>query len=465
MADGRHTGGYGTAGAETPCDLGAEAACIAVLLLDGDGQMGVAARLTSLLAPEDFGAPDHALLWSAGCAVLARGDVLDVRTMADELRARGRLETVGGVQRLGEITDDVVTVAGAEAWAAIVLRDARARRVVRAAETCARRAAAGGEDLPALARRVMDVATEERSVDLVHVATALEEEEARYLGDAPSNALTTGLRDLDRLLAGGLWPGQLVVVGARPSVGKSALALLMAWAAARACAPTGEGVVVYVSLEMPRRDLAARLGCLVASDDFDGAGRRLPPVDLQRARERKLNGEEGRRYTRALGHSQGLHLLLCDRRGVRPSQVRALVLGAKARHGRVALVVVDYLQLLAPETARETREREVAEASRALQALAGEIGAPVVALSQLNRKAADDKRRPTMADLRESGAIEQDADVILLLHREEGDRQRPVVLVEKQRNGRAPDEVPLGWIAEAARFEDRDMPRAAHEEG
>jgi replicative DNA helicase len=237
------------------------------------------------------------------------------------------------------------------------------------------------------------------------------------------------------------------VLGARPSVGKSALALLLALEAARRCEGTG-GCVLYLSLEMPRRDLAARAGVLLGSDGS------APPLSLQRVRDRALRDAEVHRYGRALGAVARLPLLVVDRRDLRPSAVRGLALRAAAQHGRVSLVVVDYLQLLRAEVRSDSREREVAEVSRALQALAGELGCPVLALSQLNRKAAEKERRPTMADLRESGAIEQDADVILLLHREEGDRARPVLLVEKQRNGLAPQELPLGWIAEAARFAD-----------
>ena len=430
-----------------PCDAAAERGVLAALLLDGGGAGGLAHRLAADLRPGHFGDPVRAEIFSAAAAVLARGP-LDVVLLAAELRSRGRLNTIGGPQALGELTDDVVSLSAAEAWGAIVRRDARARAVIAAATRCAARARTPGEeDLAGRARAVVDAAAEDSTTELESLASAVEEEEARLFGDAPSDVVGTGLRDLDRALAGGLWPGQLVVLGARPSVGKSALALLLALEAARRCEGTG-GCVLYLSLEMPRRDLAARAGVLLGSDGS------APPLSLQRVRDRALRDAEVHRYGRALGAVARLPLLVVDRRDLRPSAVRGLALRAAAQHGRVSLVVVDYLQLLRAEVRSDSREREVAEVSRALQALAGELGCPVLALSQLNRKAAEKERRPTMADLRESGAIEQDADVILLLHREEGDRARPVLLVEKQRNGLAPQELPLGWIAEAARFAD-----------
>lgn len=176
----------------------------------------------------------------------------------------------------------------------------------------------------------------------------------------------------------------------------------------------------------------------------------LRPVDLMAVRRKQLSTDDTRRYSNALDGLGGLPLLISDRRDVTPSRARALCLQARARFGRVALVVVDYVQKMAPDTAYDSREREVAETSRTFSALAGELKCPVVLLSQLNRKATE--RRPTMADLRESGAIEQDADVILLAHKENGIRD---LVVEKQRDGATSDgPIALGWIGAAACYVD-----------
>jgi replicative DNA helicase len=424
-----------------PVDLEAERAVLAAVLLDARGEEGVLWRVRALVRSADFSDPRHALVFEAMCTVGDRGEDIDITTMAAELRRRERLNTVGGAQALGDLTDEIPTLAHVESHARLVADAARVRRSIDAARQLIVRAARGArsEELLGSARAVMDAASADAEADLLPLDAGLEEEVARMASTGTPAGLTpTGLASVDAALAGGLWAGQLVVLGARPAVGKSALALLWACEAAA----RGEGVVVFVSLEMPRRDLAMRCAALWCAADPA-----KPPVDLMAVRERKLSTGDAQRYARALDDLRGLPLLLCDRPSVTVVQVRAMALRAKARAGRVALVVVDYLQLLRPETARDSREREVAEASRALKALAGELGCPVVALSQLNRKATE--RKPTLADLRESGAIEQDADVVILLHRDE---DGVAAHIEKQRNGVAPTEVRLGWCAPAARF-------------
>ena len=449
-----------------PTDPAAERAVLAAVLLDASGAEGALWRARAILRAEDFADPRHGLLWEVLCEVGDRGEALDIYTVSAALRRRERLNTVGGVQYLGELTDTIPTLAHVEAHATIVADAASVRRTMEAARAVVIRGARGAArgELLGAAREVMEAAASEEDAGLLPIDVGLEEEEARLTSTGtPEGLVSTGLASVDEALAGGLWAGQLVVIGARPAVGKSALALLMG---CNIAASTGEPVV-YASLEMPRRDLAMRAAALRVAAKGE-------PVDLMAIRTRRLSEEEALRYQRALHDLRGLPLLLSDRASVTVTQIRAMALRAKARAGHVAAVFVDYLQLLTPETARDSREREVAEASRALKALAGELKCPVVALSQLNRKATE--RRPTLADLRESGAIEQDADVVGLLHQDERGR---VLLVEKQRNGVAPQEVRLGWIAAAAKFidaptggaplpvqgQDRDLPEDQGDEG
>lgn len=454
-----------------PTDPAAERAVLAAVLLDASGAEGALWRARAILRAEDFAEHRHGLLWEVLCEVGDRGEALDIYTVSAALRRRERLNSVGGVQYLGELTDEIPTIAHVEAHANIVADAASVRRTMEAARAVVIRGARGASrgELLGAAREVMEAAASEEDAGLLPIDVGLEEEEARLIstgtpeGLVSTGLVSTGLASVDEALAGGLWAGQLVVIGARPAVGKSALALLVACEVA---ASTGEPVV-YASLEMPRRDLAMRAAALRVAAKGE-------PVDLMAIRTRRLSEEAALRYQRALHDLRGLPLLLSDRASVTVTQIRAMALRAKARAGHVAAVFVDYLQLLTPETARDSREREVAEASRALKALAGELRCPVVALSQLNRKATE--RKPTLADLRESGAIEQDADVVLLLHQKDGGR---VLLVEKQRNGVAPQEVRLGWIAAAARFidaptggaplpvrgQDRDLPEDRGDEG
>ena len=424
-----------------PSDPAAERAVLAAVLLDASGAEGALWRARAIVRAEDFADPRHGLLWECVCEVGDRGEPIDIYTLSAALRRRERLNTVGGVAYLGELTDQIPTLAHVEAHAKIVADAAVVRRTLDAARALVMRGARGASrgELLGAAREVLEAASSEEDAGLLPLDLGLEEEEARFAATGtPEGLVSTGLASVDEALAGGLWAGQLVVIGARPAVGKSALALLMA---CEISARTGQAVV-FASLEMPRRDLAMRAAALRVAAQGE-------PIDLMAIRTRRLSEDDAIRYQRALHDLRGLPLLLSDRSSVTVTQIRAMALRAKARAGHVAAVFVDYLQLLTPETPRDNREREVAEASRALKALAGELRCPVVALSQLNRKATE--RRPTLADLRESGAIEQDADVVGLLHQDERGR---MLLVEKQRNGVAPQEVRLGWIAAAARFID-----------
>jgi replicative DNA helicase len=402
----------------------------------------------AIVGPEHFADAAHAVTWEAMGTVLGAGLPLDVPTLCAELRRRQRLNTIGGAQWLVELTDCIATTAHIDAHARL-LRDAHSRRAVaRGAEALARRAAQGValSELQGDARRLLEDATASGASDLVPIGVGAEQERDRLCSTAVEGVVPTGLACLDRALAGGWWQGQLIVIGARPSVGKSALGLLSAVVAALECQRTGEGCVLLVSVEMPARALAARAACAIAYLCDPTA----KPIDLMGVRSRRMPDHDLMRYGVALDALDRLPLHVATRRDVTPTQGRALALQLRARYGRVALVVWDYLQKTKPDRQHDSREREVAETAATLAALAGELSCPVMALSQLNRKATD--RRPTMADLRESGAIEQDADVVLLLHREGADRSADLV---KQRDGAISDApFPLGWVGPSALFTD-----------
>lgn len=401
----------------------------------------------SIVAPEHFVSGAGAVVFEAMGSVLDRGQPLDVATLSTELRRVGKLNTIGGAGDLVALTDDVATTAHVEAHARIVRESAQARTIARGAAALAAQAAAGAP-LAALqgdARRLLEQATTSTSGELVSIGDGAREEFERLVSDVPQGVLPTGLGCLDRALAGGWWQGQMVVIGARPSVGKSALGLLAALTAALECQTLG-GCVLLVSVEMPAPDLAARAACILAAlrDPH------LPPIDLMAVRARTLTTADAERYASALKALHGLPLWLSERRDITPTQGRALGFQLRARFGSVKLVVWDYLQKTAPDRRHDSREREVAEIAGTLATMAGELKCPVLALSQLNRKATE--RPPTLADLRESGAIEQDADVVLLLHREGSSR---TIDIAKQRNGAISDApMPVGWVGPSAMFTD-----------
>lgn len=424
--------------------LSPEVSVLGACLLDG----GAYWMARAILAPEHFINPVHGLIFEAMGAVLGRGQPLDVVTLCAELRIRDRLNTVGGAQYLGDLTNAIHTIAHVESHARLV-RDAATTRAIAHGARALASAASGGVPLAKLqgdARRLLEAATSSAAADLITIGQGAEEERTRLLSDSVDGVVPSGLACLDRALAGGWWQSQMVVIGARPSVGKSALGLLSAVTAALECQARGEGVVLLVSVEMPARALAARAACALAYLRDPSA----QPIDLMAVRSRTLGDEAFVRYGQALDALDGLPLHLVTRRDVTPTQGRALALQLRARYGAVKLVCWDYLQKTTPDRRHESREREVAETAATLASLAGELTCPVLALSQLNRKATE--RRPTMADLRESGAIEQDADVILLLHREGSERS---VDIAKQRDGAISDApLPLGWVGPSALFVD-----------
>jgi len=401
----------------------------------------------SSLGPEHFVSGVAAVVFEAMGLVLGRGSPLDVATLSAALRESGKLNTLGGAGTLVDLTADVATTAHVEAHARIIRESAQARAIARGAAALAAQAQAGAP-LAALqgdARRLLEASTTSTAGELVSIGQGAEEEFKRLTSDVPQGVQSSGLGCLDRALAGGWWQGQMVVIGARPSVGKSALGLLAALIAALECQTFG-GCVFLVSVEMPAADLAARAACILAylKDPH------LPPIDLMQVRARSLSPEDSARYIDALQALPALPLHLTERSDLTPTQGRALALQLRARCGRVNLVVWDYLQATAPDRRHESREREVAETAATLKNMARELKCPVLALSQLNRKATE--RPPTLADLRESGAIEQDADVVLLLHREGSTR---TIDIAKQRNGAISDApMPVGWIGPSALFVD-----------
>lgn len=398
----------------------------------------VAAILPTLVQASDFAGPAHVVVYECVRSIVAAGHEVDATTLSRTLRARGQFEGVGGFRFINDVTDGVITPSNVEAHARIVRDAARTRRVAEAARKVAALAASGATmdavERAASAVSAAALAPEERG--LVSMADAIGQV-LQHLEDAAAGAnvggLRTGLTALDRQL-GGLRPGQMIVVGARPAMGKSALAECFAAhiAGDELAAATREGrsprTLVFASLEMPSMELAARAVSAAAS------------VDLARLLTGKVNQGE---LTAAFDHARVLaRLPLKVAAGnLRLSRIRALAHAEHARVGTLA-VIVDYLQLVSPEQRSDNREREVAEVSRGMKLLATELGCPVIVLSQLNRDLERRKdRRPMLSDLRESGSVEQDADVVLFLYRDEvyepnsADRGIAEVIVAKQRNG------------------------------
>lgn len=402
----------------------------------------------SIVRSADFYMPAHSVAWEALCALADRGAPFDGPSLAAELRHRNGHAVTEGGEMLVRCMSLYRHVRGLESACHIVADYASARAIQQAAQEIALAAQDWSVSVPALrdlaTQRIAETATPHDTSDVHHlgddsldVCAAIE---AGLRGEAPPG-IPTGYYDLDDCLKG-MDAGQLLVLAARPRVGKTALALSIA-----ANVASRTGPVLFFSLEMTRRELLQRWAS--AETGVPGSVFRDP---------RTATREDYAAVTEAFGRLSAIPLRVRDRT---PATIGDLCAVARAEHMRrgVRLVVVDYLQLAKPDTERPTnREAEVAEVSRGLKSLAKELSVPVLALAQLNRESARAKRRPGLEDLRESGQIEQDADVVMFLHREElydpstKDKGICEVIVPKQRSGASSAVVRLGFRPELTKF-------------
>ena len=428
-------------------DLHAEQALLSCAMVDAYEQFSLAElrKLLSLLQPEDFSDPRHQAVWRAAISVANAGGPIEGGAIRGAMERLGSLDAVDSdyFWSLADLMPTSTTLA----YYGGIVRDLAAKRRLRdAGRIIAEQAAAGGEEsastlIADAEGRIREIPTGATTLKPRPLRELLDEFAAELAtGHVSARTVATGLADLDRLLAGGLWPGQLVTVAARPGMGKTTLALGIASHAAF----TLRRRVAFFSMEMRARELTDRILCVRAN------------VDLGAVRERSAVGYDRERLEAAMIDLGDRDLRFYDEASQRVDQIAEAARGSH-REKPLDLVVVDYLQLVLT-AGKDTRAQEVADVTRGLKALAGEIGVPVLALSQLNRNAERDDRPPRLSDLRESGAIEQDSDVVLMLHRlkqEEGEARTPYdLIVGKQRNGPT-DTLRLGFDASRVRFVDQ----------
>ncbi|MCE2391987.1 MAG: replicative DNA helicase [Proteobacteria bacterium] len=424
-----------------PADHEAERAVLGAILLDHESLYKVQDKLEA----QSFDLPRHRILYQSCLDLAGKQQAIDLVTLRNHLQESQQLEAVGGVGQLAQIADAVPTAAHVEHHARIVRDKHLARSLIRSCEQIASRGYDGQpiEELIELAERdVLRVA--QGSVDVGFTSMSQEIKPTfEYIQKVQSGELMgvrTGYEKLDRM-TGGLNPGDLVVLAARPSMGKTALALDIA----RNHTVNDGGCVAFFSLEMSKQHLVLRL--LLAEAQLDNA----------RFKNSMLSERDFRALTRAASTLQDQSLYFDDSAAVNVSDI-----AAKARRlyleNPPSLIVIDYIQLMQGRSGWERREQEVADISRSLKLLSKDLGAPVIALSQLNRspELRTDKR-PLLADLRESGAIEQDADIVLFLYRDEyydedtPDQGIAEVIVAKQRNGET-GRLKLQFSKECGRF-------------
>lgn len=441
-------------GRTPPHNSDAERALLGALLLDPERL----ADVVGLLQPEDFYERRHQQLFEVLQQLDERGDPIELVVLSEALRARGSYQQVGGADYLLQLSAAVSSSALLDHHARLVVQAATLRRVIREATDIVAQAydthldGNSVEDLVQDAeRRVLEIGArgDERSAEPID--TAIREAFVRLDARSGGGGLTgvdTGFNDLNDMLCG-LNKGELIVIAARPSMGKTAFALnLIENAAAdRNVSPDGKPRILLFSLEMGRQSLVSRMLCSRAG------------VPAHLLRSGYLTGQQRRDLATAADELCDTKIFIDDTPGLTMSAVRSRARRLKSREKDLHLVVVDYLQLLSfPRS--ESRQQEISNISRSLKELSRELEVPVIALAQLSRAVESrNPRRPQLSDLRESGSIEQDADVVMMLYRPSyyPDERTPEnegiaeVIIAKQRNGPT-GEVKLQFTQELMRF-------------
>ena len=411
-----------------PADLAAEQAVLGAMLLSKDA----IADVVETLKIDDFYRPAHATVYAAVLDLYGRGEPADAVMVAGELTKSGEIARIGGAAYLHDLVSSVPTAANASYYARIVSERATLRRMVTAGTRIVQMGYAGEGDVYDLVDRaqaeVYDLTSGRTSEDYLPLRDIFEgtinEIEAIAAHNGQMVGVPTGFTDLDAL-TNGLHPGQLVIVAARPAIGKSTLGLDLARSAS---VKNGLTSVIF-SLEMARNEIVMRLMSAEAQ------------IPLAHMRAGTMSDADWQKVARKTGAIIEAPLFIDDSPNMSMMEIRAKCRRLKQKHD-LRLVIVDYLQLMSSGKRVESRQQEVAEFSRALKLLAKELEVPVIAISQLNRgpEQRQDKK-PMMSDLRESGSLEQDADVVILLHREDAYEKESArageadFIVAKHRNG------------------------------
>lgn len=431
-----------------PQNTEAEESVLGSMLIEGD------AVLTALeiLAPEDFYKETHRMIFRRMSEMSEAQEAIDMVTLSDRLKATGELERIGGLAELARLANFVPTAANIEYYSRIVSEKAVIRRLIGAATEIAATAYRGSEDLDELLdhaeRAIFEVAERRTQKSYVALKEILVETMERLDKQASRGGgvmgVMSGIGDLDHLTSG-FQPSDLIILAARPSVGKSALAVNIAKnAGLRSDIP-----VLYFSLEMSQEQVAQRLLCSDAT------------IPMHRLRSGEVDENDFRRLSVTLGRLAETPIFVDDSPSVSVMEIRTRCRRMQAEHG-LGLVIIDYLQLMRPARKAENRQQEISEMTRSLKGLARELGVPIIALSQLSRAVEQRQEHvPMLSDLRESGAIEQDADLVMFLYADPKERESNIIQlsVAKQRNGPT-GMLRLFFARDICRFEDLDVVHA-----
>jgi replicative DNA helicase len=429
-----------------PQNIEAEQSILGAILIEGDAII----KVLEVLTAEDFYRESHRKIFKAMIDLFERNEAIDLITITDCLKRGNDLEAAGGVTYLSSLLNLVPTAANVRYHARIVKEKALLRYLLsRTTEIQAKVYESGmeAEEMVDFAEQAIFEISDKRAKTSFStlkdvIKSSFEMIEHLYDKKEAITGVPSGFRQLDELTTG-FQPGDLIVIGGRPSMGKTALGLNVAQ---HVGLEMKEPVAIF-SLEMSKEQLALRMLCSEAM------------VDSNSVRRGFIRKEDWHKLTSAAGKLAEAPIFIDDSSGTSVLEMRAKARRLKMEHGALSLVVVDYLQLMRSRGGLERREQEISEISRSLKGLAKELKVPVVALSQLNRGVEQRQdRRPTLADLRESGAIEQDADVIIFLYRDEvyhkndpSKKGKAEIIIAKQRNGPT-DKIDLTFLSQCTRF-------------
>jgi len=389
-----------------PHNVHAEQSLLGGLMLDNSTWD----RIADMVTERDLYRREHRLIFRAISKLAAEDQPFDLVTLAETLERTDQLEGAGGLPYLGVIANETPSAANIKAYAKIVRQTSVLRQMIAAGTEIAEQEARGGGGFQPIKTLL---------------GRAVERIDALYQRDEPITGLATGFTDFD-MMTSGLQPADLIIVAGRPSMGKTSFAMNMA----EHVAIQSKRPVAVFSMEMPGDSLAMRM--------MSSLGR----IDQHRVRTGRLEDDEWPRLTSAVNILAGASMFIDDTPALSPTEVRARARRLKRDQNDLGLIVLDYIQLMQAPGVGENRATEISAISRSLKALAKELNVPVVALSQLNRSLEQrPNKRPVMSDLRESGAIEQDADLIVFIYRDEvyhedtNDKGVAEIIIAKQRNG------------------------------
>ncbi len=427
-----------------PNDIVAEQAVLGSMLVDTEAVI----KAIEVLQPADFYREDNREIYATMLELYGRGKPIDFLTVKENLKLRGMLEKVGAEEYLSSLIDMVPTTSNIEAYAKIVEEKSVLRSLIKAANDVIAYGYAETEEVDKIVdmteKRIFDVLQKRNTKGYQSIKDVLvesfEEIEELYKSKSNVSGMESGFKDLD-LKTSGLNNSDLILVAARPAMGKSAFALNIATYVAK----TQKVPVMIFSLEMSKKQMVNRILCSEAA------------VDSMKVRTGKLDSEDWIKLGKASSELAELQIYIDDTPGLSSAELRAKCRKAKLEKG-IGMVVIDYLQLMESKSNTASRQQEISEISRSLKILAKELNIPVIALSQLSR--APEQRpdhRPILSDLRESGSIEQDADIVMFLYRDdyynpETEKKNVAeVIIAKNRQG-STGTVELAWLGQYTRF-------------